>query len=178
MYKRVFKQKGSRVYRVRYRLSDGPKIYDVPLRTHIKEVAEAKARQLIEEQERELAGLAAPKIVREAAQRRFRDHVGDFVAELKARGRNRDHVRHTGDRLRRLAKDRGWNLLRDAMADGFAKWRTGQTELSAMAFSGRVFPRGIPSVKVLIKDLAACAFPLRTNAATASIFTPCGESIS
>ena len=274
MYKRVFKQKGSRVYRVRYRLSDGPKIYDVPLRTHIKEVAEAKARRLIEEQERELAGLAAPKIVREAAQRRFRDHVGDFVAELKARGRNRGHVRHTGDRLRRLAKDCGWNLLRDATADGFAKWRTGlahanalfnwlirngraahnplksllklpkaptferralsfeefvrflrgsdkrrlayfvasctglrrgemkqllwsdldlndetpcivlrpettknkkggciplvplladllrQKKAEGMAFSGRVFPRGIPSVKVLTKDLAACGIPV------------------
>ncbi len=59
------------------------------------------------------------------------DHVGDFVAELKARRRNRDHVRHTDDRLRRLAKDCGWNLPRDATADGFAKWRTGQTELSA-----------------------------------------------
>ena len=29
-----------------------------------------------------------------------------------------------------------------------------------MAFSGRVFPRGIPSVKVLTKDLAACGIPV------------------
>jgi hypothetical protein len=69
MYKRIFKQKGSRVYRVRYRLSDGPKIYDEPLKTHIFEVAEAKARQLIDEREKELVGLIPPRALREASQR-------------------------------------------------------------------------------------------------------------
>ncbi len=68
MYKRLFKQKGSRVYRARYRLSDGPKIFDVPLHTDKKHVAEATLNRLLREKEDELAGLLAPKPLRDAAQ--------------------------------------------------------------------------------------------------------------
>lgn len=127
MYKRVFKQKGSRVYRLRYRLSDGPRIYDVPLHTHVKEVADAKARQLMEAEERRIAGIGAPALERAAAIRPFVDHVADFVAHLEERSRNRDHVRHTRDRLLRLAKDCRWKLLRDVSADSFNAWRGAQS---------------------------------------------------
>ena len=57
---RVFKQKGSRVYRGRYKLSNGPRLYEVPLGTDLKHVAEAKLRKLVREKEEELAGLLAP----------------------------------------------------------------------------------------------------------------------
>ena len=39
MYRRVFKPKGGRVYRLRYRVGDEAKINDVPLRTASKEIA-------------------------------------------------------------------------------------------------------------------------------------------
>ena len=130
MYKRIFRQKGSRVYRLRYRLSDGPRIYDEPLRTHIKEVAEAKARELMEEKERELAGLIDAKPLRDAAQKSLVAHHADFVASLVARGRNKDHVIHARNRLLRLFKECGWRQLRDISADRVEKWLAAQTEFS------------------------------------------------
>ena len=39
MYQRIFKQKGARVYRGRYRLGDDPKIHYVSLGTQKKHVA-------------------------------------------------------------------------------------------------------------------------------------------
>lgn len=61
MYQRIFKQKGSRVYRGRYRHGTDPKIYDVPLGTMKKDVAEAILKKLVREHEEELAGLLGPK---------------------------------------------------------------------------------------------------------------------
>ena len=130
MYRRVFKQKGSRVYRVRYRLSDGPKIYDVPLRVPTKELAEAKAKQLIEEQENELAGLLGPKSLREAAKRPLAEHCEDFFADLKARNRGRSHLVHVKCRLKRLLRECRWRALRDVSAESFTRWQTKQSDLA------------------------------------------------
>src|ERR1035437_5133701 len=130
MYRRIFRQKGSRVYRARFRLSDGPKIYDVPLRTNLKEVAETKLRLLIEEKERELAGLLDPKPLRDAAQKSLALHHADFVASLVARGRNKDHVIHARNRLIRLFEECGWRQLKDLSPDGLEKWLAAQTEFS------------------------------------------------
>jgi integrase len=131
MYLRVFRQNGSRVFRARYRLSNGPRIFDVPLHTHIKEVAEAKARQLVEEQEKELAGLLGPKSLREAAERPIEQHCADFVADLTARSRGKAHLKHVQCRLARLLKDCRWHLLRDVSAESLTNWRSRQENLSA-----------------------------------------------
>ncbi len=130
MYKRIFKQKGSRVYRVRFRLSNGPKIYDEPLHTHLKEIAEDTARKRIEERERELAGILDSKPLRDAAQKPLTAHHADFVANLVARGRNKDHVIHARNRIIRLFKECGWKQLRDMSADSVEKWLSAQTAFS------------------------------------------------
>ncbi len=130
MYKRIFRQKESRVYRVRFRLSDGPRIYDLPLRTHLKEVAEVKAKKLIDEKEKESAGMLDAKPLRDAAQKPLVVHHADFVANLVARGRNKDHVIHARNRLLRLFKECGWRQLKDLSADGVEKWLAAQTEFS------------------------------------------------
>ncbi len=128
---RVFKQKGSRVYRARYRLNNGPRIYDVPLHTHIKEVAEAKARLMVEEQEKELLGLLQPRKLREAAEQPISGHLTAFVAQQKELNRSEDHVRHTYERVTALCAACRWQRLRDVSAERFLKWRSQQTALSA-----------------------------------------------
>src|SRR4051812_15166246 len=109
---RVFKQKGSSVYRVRYTLSNGV-FYDKPLKTHIKEVAEAKARLMVEEEEKELLGLLPPRKLREAATQPLTELLADFIAELRQRKRHHDHVRHNDERLKSLFTKCRWRLLRD-----------------------------------------------------------------
>ncbi len=126
MPKRVFKQKGSRVYRLRYRVDGDSREYDVPLKTTNKEVAEAKARVIVEEKEKELAGLLDPKPLRDAAKKPIAEHLADYVADLQARGNGKDHIVHTRQRMRRLIADCHWQLLHDVSADSFAKWLRGQ----------------------------------------------------
>ena len=84
MSPRVFKQTGSRVYRGRFRLGNDPKIFDVPLHTEIKEVAEAKLRQLVREKEEELAGIARPKPLVDAARKPLLVHLADYAADVAA----------------------------------------------------------------------------------------------
>ena len=128
--KRIFRQKGSRAYRLRYRVGDDPRLYDVPLKTTIKEVAEAKARQIVEERERELVGLLDPKPLRDAAKRAIDEHLADYVADLTARGNGKDHIVHARQRLKRLVAECSWKLLRDVTNDSFTKWLGRQTKLS------------------------------------------------
>ena len=128
---RVYKQKESRVYRGRYKLSNGPKLYEVALRTDIKHVAEAKLRSLVREKEEELAGLLSPKPLRDAAQTPLLGLLKEFIADMQARERCKSHVLHTRCRLERLFRDCSWRVLADATAESFARWRSRQTELSA-----------------------------------------------
>ena len=128
---RVFKQKGSRVYRGRYKLSNGPRLYEVALSTDLKHVAEANLRRLVREKEEELAGLLAPKPLRDAAQNPLTSLLAEFIADMVARERCKSHVIHTRCRLERLFKDCGWRVLADVTAESFGRWRSQQTDLSA-----------------------------------------------
>lgn len=128
---RIFKQKGSRVYRGRYRLSNGPKLHEVALRTDIKHVAEAKLRALVREKEEESAGLLAPKSLRDAAQAPIASLLVEFIADMVARERCKSHVIHTRCRLERLFKECNWRILADVSAESFGRWRSQQFDLSA-----------------------------------------------
>lgn len=130
MSPRIFKQKGSRVYRGRYRLDDDLKIYDIPLHIEIKEVAEAKLRPLVNEKEGEAFGLLPPKKLREAAKLPLESMLAEFVADLAERKRCEDHVRHNRERLTALFSKCRWRLLRDVTSGDFIKWRS-QSPLSA-----------------------------------------------
>src|SRR5207237_2654524 len=127
MSPRVFKQKGSRVYRGRYRLGDDLKVHDVPLHTEIKHVAEAKLRQLVREKEEELAGIARPKPLLEAAKKSLVEHLRDYVADVAAQGRSKKHVTVLRCRVTRLCANCGWGRIGDITSDSFNLWRARQS---------------------------------------------------
>ena len=129
MYKCIFKQKGSRVWRGKYRLSNGPRIFEVALRTDKKHVAKAKLDRIIREKEEELEGLLAPKALRDGAQKPVAEHLADYVAHLSALARTRKHIAFTRNRILRMCEACGWRLLRDITADGFDHWRASQAIL-------------------------------------------------
>ena len=95
MNRSVRRPKGSRNFRGKYRLSNGPKIYYVSLKTPFRHVAEENLKRIVREREEELAGLIAAKPLRDAAERPLAEHLAEFLADLKARGRCRSHVAHT-----------------------------------------------------------------------------------
>jgi len=129
MYKRVYKQKGSRVYRGRFRLGDEPKIYDVPLRSDKKHVAVARLDRIKREAEEEQEGLIKPKQQRDSGRRPIAEHLGDYVAYLRSLSRTRKHLAYTKNRILRLCEACGWRLLRDISSDGFNGWAAAQTAL-------------------------------------------------
>src|SRR5262245_7678748 len=108
MKPRVFKQKGSRVWRGRFRLGDDPRVYDVPLHTTFRHVAEAKLLQMVREKEEEAVGIARPKILVDAAQKPLTDHLADYVEDVVGRSRSRKHVALARNRVTRLAHECGW----------------------------------------------------------------------
>jgi integrase len=127
MLRFVFKPKGSRVFRGRYRIGDNPQIFDVPLHTDKKHVAEAELRQLVKELEEEKLGLIKPRALRDATRIPLLEHLADFLADITARGRSEKHLYHTKRRLQKLFKECNWIFLKDISPDGFNKWRARQT---------------------------------------------------
>jgi integrase len=51
-------------------------------------------------------------------------HLDDYVANLRAVGRDDKYVQNSDKRLRKLATESGWKTLGDVTADGFNRWRS------------------------------------------------------
>lgn len=123
----TFKRAGSRYYRGKYRLSNGPRWYDVALRVEQKELADAKLQKLVREKEQELLGWLPPKPLRDAAQSPITEHLAEYVEDLAAQGFSKKHVALSRNRVQRLCNECGWRLLRDITPDGFTRWRARQS---------------------------------------------------
>ncbi len=85
-------------------------------------------RKIIKEREQERVGLQPPKIQRDAAQANFTKHIGDFVGDLRVKGRNARYVDEMEFKLTTLAEKCGWRQVHDVTADSFVKWRSTQTK--------------------------------------------------
>ncbi len=121
--KRVF----DRLYRGRYRLDGEKRIREVPLRTPDKQIAEQRLNKLILDEQREREGLLAPKSEREAAQRRFADHVEDFIQTRRSVGRDERYVKQLREKLLRLGRECAWSTVKDVTAQSFEAWRARQS---------------------------------------------------
>src|ERR1039457_2918819 len=93
MINHIFKPKGSRIWRWKFRLvpADG-KILDVSLGTSDRQSAETKRSDLLREKEHERAGLIPSKAAREAAQCKLTQHLQDFLGDLRIKGRNGRYI--------------------------------------------------------------------------------------
>lgn len=116
-----------RMYRGRYRIDGDDRVTDVPLRTPDKTVAQTRLHDLIAERQRERAGLLPPRSLRDAAAKPLKDHLADYVGDLRQRGRDGKYVEIVQLRTGRLFRECGWVQLRDISADGFVRWRAAQT---------------------------------------------------
>jgi integrase len=127
----VFKRSNARLYSGRYRLTEEGKITQVELGCTNRQVAEKKLREIVQEKEREAAGMLAPRIEREAAQKPLSEHLGEMIAE-KSSVRDSHYLSNLKHRVFRLIADCGWAFVKNVSAESFEKWRSGQT-LSAKA---------------------------------------------
>src|SRR5271154_1170041 len=86
-FRRGGKLQETRSYYLRYRIGDMPVDKWKSLGVTDRQVADKKAHEFIQERERETAGILAPKMVRDAAQKPLLEHLNDYEADLVMRNR-------------------------------------------------------------------------------------------
>lgn len=120
----------NRVYRGRYRLDPNSPLVEVSLGTSDKRVAEQKLAEIIKEKQWEAAGIIAPKLQRDSAQKGLREHLTDFTGDLTSLGRAHDYIRKLTARIPVLLDACAWKYAGDVNPDDFTTWRTSQKKLS------------------------------------------------
>jgi len=118
----------ARTYRGRYRLDGESKIVEVPLKTSDKQAARIRLEQIIQEKERERAGILPPKAMRDAAVRPLTDHLGDFLSDLTALRRSGKYLYHLRSRVTRVLEECRWSVPADITRDSFVAWRARWTK--------------------------------------------------
>lgn len=95
-----------------------------------KQVAEKLARDFVTEQEQERMGIIQPKSLRNSAKVPLKNHLTDYLADLKSRGRDGRHGRGAKQlqtRIKNLFRDCAWNLISDIGPESFIWWRNRQS---------------------------------------------------
>ncbi len=117
----------SRIWWAQYRLDGEDRITRVSLGTGDKRVAEQRLRVLVEAREYERAGVGVPGALRDASDQTILEHLERWIADLDARGRSAEYVRHVRSRVETLCRECDWNRLADVTAASFIAWRSSRT---------------------------------------------------
>jgi integrase len=129
----------SRIWMIRIQLDGRPKL--VKGFTD-KGATEQLASDLEKKKARGEVGLIDPYKVHRA--RALADHVADYVADLRAMGKDSMYTYNVEKRLAKLLKLCGWNKLGDITADAFSTWREKPIEQrQADSETGTIGPRTI-----------------------------------
>ena len=115
-------------YSLKLRMDGDLNITVIPLKVTDRRAAEEIRRKIILESERERAGILPPKAQRDSAATALLNHARDFVADLRAMGRNQQYVDELENKLNLLASQCAWSRLSDVTADSFVQWRIKQNK--------------------------------------------------
>jgi integrase len=115
----------SRLYSGRYRLEGMRRAVTVALHVSDKQAAEARLAKLIQQGEREHAGITPVRSLVTAAAKSLDDHLRDYVADLRALGRDGEYVYIVERHILKMAREIGWKAIADVSADSFTTWRAG-----------------------------------------------------
>src|SRR6185437_9361073 len=118
----VFKPTGARLYSGRYRVTGEARITTVRLSVTDKQVARAKLRSIVQQRERELAGIVPPSAEVEAGNTSLREHL-DALLQFKARTRDAKYLAAFKNQVVTILDECGWTVLRDLNAEQFERWR-------------------------------------------------------
>lgn len=129
IYKRKWKQNGktveSKKYYGKYRLEG--KTIVVKLGCSDKQVALAKLQKVVNEAEREAAGLLPPKPLRESAQTPLMNLYKEHLADLKTTGCTPKHLKMLSTRFTNMVQQCDWKYLKDVTPESFNRWRNAQS---------------------------------------------------
>lgn len=112
----------------RYKLPGDSDWSELNLETNDRTIADERLRAFLREKNDEHAGIVMPKPLRDAAQKRLADHLTDFAADLRVKGRDKEYVRIIIGNITRLIEECGWMYTRNVTPDSFTSWRAKQTK--------------------------------------------------
>jgi integrase len=125
--------KRGRLYSGRIRLSEEARTILVPLGCSNRQVAEKRLQEAVAEREREAAGIIAPKVEREAANKPLKAHLEDWIA-TKEKVRDDQYLKCCRNQICRLLKECNWTFAKDVNADDLSRWM-GESSLSAKSLN-------------------------------------------
>ena len=120
-------------YYVRYRFDNMSEAKLMPLGVSSKDVAWERANEFGAEYELEKGWYFASQINREAESKSISCHIEDYLADLKARGkdgRKGKGIKQIRSRLQRLTTECNWTSLGRVNADSFTQWRSRLNNMS------------------------------------------------
>ncbi|MCE9609549.1 MAG: site-specific integrase [Chthoniobacter sp.] len=139
----VFKRPGARIYSGRYRLAGDQKISQVSLDCTNRQVAERRLGTIVEEKERERAGIIAPKAQRDAAQTPLKEHLEEMIAGKEA-SKDDMYLCNLKNRVLRLIAECKWEYAKDVSPESFQAW------ISCQALSAKSLNDYLISVRTLL----------------------------
>ena len=116
--------KVARLYRGRIKLDSWHKVKEVPLHTSDKRVAEQQLEKLVQQFEREEAGIAVPQALKDAALQPLEELIGKWLEHLATLRRADNSIRKYRSSVMGLCRACNWSLLRDVTEASFHNWRS------------------------------------------------------
>lgn len=131
-----------------------PRVFS--LETTDRRIAESKLLELAKDFEREALGLTPARSVREALKQPLEKLLGEFIADLKTRGRTPGTLRKYGGTLKLLFSRLRWRELRSVSSRSFTQWRA-ESGMSAKTVNdilanAQAFFRWLRQQKLLDED--------------------------
>ncbi|HWA09558.1 MAG TPA: tyrosine-type recombinase/integrase [Opitutaceae bacterium] len=131
-----------------------PRVFS--LETTDRRIAEGKLQELAKDFEREALGLVPARSVREALKQPLEKLLGDFVADLRVRGRTPGTLRKYHGTLKLLFTRLGWRELREVSSRSFIQWRAksklGAKSVNDVLANAQGFFRWLRQHKLLLED--------------------------
>jgi hypothetical protein len=85
----------------------------------------------LREREHERAGYIPSRAVRHSAQRGLAEHLAEFIADMRRRGKSEKYLSNVEFRVTALIAACGWALPTDVTADSFQRWGVQYKDLAA-----------------------------------------------
>ncbi len=123
LFQPVSHGKKSPLWSARVRLDAWPKIKTFHLRVTDKRVASQMLEKLVQDLEREEAGIVAPRVMRDAAQTSIAEHLKAYLADLEVKGCAKNTLRKYSLCIPKLCERCGWKMVRDVTVQSFCTWR-------------------------------------------------------
>ena len=113
----------SRFWKMRYRLPGETKETQQSLKVRDERTAQRLMSDFITQQEREACGIVPSRKLRDGANAKLETLLRSYLQDLGIQNCAPKYVFNTGLFIRKIARETGWETVRDVCADGFTAWR-------------------------------------------------------